>query len=174
MRLMNEQDSMVDVAGGRTRKLATRRQRMVAGVVAGIGFVGIVGMSVALVDGGLHTRSLLRPVPNGVQATGTVVDVYVHRYKGVVYAPIVMFTDTAGRRHTFRAPTSSEPPTIGGSALVSFDPLNPADAHDLSDNSASWKMPFYTGAILLTFVSLEGLVLGGFVLRRRRSRQTRT
>ena len=83
--------------------------------------LAVVGMSVSLLVGGLHTRSLLRPVPGGVRANGTVVDVYVHRYKGVVYAPIVAFTDSAGQVHTFRAPTSS---TGRRSALRRWCPTN--------------------------------------------------
>ena len=170
---MGEKDATVEVAGGRTRKPATRRQRVVTGVFAGLGFLAVVGMSVSLLVGGLHTRSLLRPVPGGVRANGTVVDVYVHRYKGVVYAPIVAFTDSAGQVHTFRAPTSSDRPTIGASALVSYNPMNPAEAHDLSDSSRSWRTPFYTGAILLTFVSVESLAVGAFVVHRRRRRARR-
>ena len=162
-----------DPGGQRTRTPATRRQRVVAGVFAGLFSLIVVGMSVSLVVGGLHTRSLLRPVPGGVQATGTVVDVYAHQYRGVVYAPIVAFTDSAGRRHTFRAPTSSDQPTIGAPALVSYNPANPAEAHDLSDSSGSWKMPFYTGAILLTFVSIEGVAVGVFVMHRQRRRRAR-
>ncbi len=155
---------------GRMRADRTVRQRVVAAAVAGFAFLAVAGMSVALVAGGLHTRSLLRPVPGGVQVNGKVVDVYVHRGKGVVYAPIVAFADSAGRSHTFRAPTSSERPTIGASALVSYDPLDPADAHDLSDSARSWKLPFYTGAILLTIVLIESLAVATFVVRRRARR----
>lgn len=131
-------------------------------------------MSVALIVGAWDTRSLLRPVPGGLQVTGRVVDVSVHQYKGVVYAPIVAFTDSAGRVHTFRAPSSPERPLIGAPALVSYNPANPAEAHDLSDSSRSWKTPFYTGATLLTFVLVEGLAITAFVMNRRRCRRARS
>lgn len=171
---MSETDPVVAPVGGRRRKPASRRQRVVAGVVACLAFFAVVGMSVSLVVGGLHTRSLLRPVPGGVLVTGRVVDVYVHQYKSVVYAPIVAFTDSAGRVHTFRAPTSSDRPTVGAAALVSYNPANPDEAHDLSDSSRSWRVPFYTGAILLTFVLVESLAVGAFVLHRRRRPRART
>jgi hypothetical protein len=130
-------------------------------------------MSVPLVVGALHTRSLLRPVPGGVLVTGRVVDVHVQQFRSVVYAPIVAFTDSAGRVHTFRAPTSSDQPTIGAAALVSYNPANPDEAHDLSDSSRSWQTPFFTGTIVLTFVLVEGLAVGAFVLHRRRRRRAR-
>lgn len=171
---MEETDAGVEVAGRPRRKPATRRQRALAGVVAGLASLAVVAMSVALVVGGLRTRSLLRPVPGGVPATGTVVDVYVHRYKGVVYAPIVTFTDSAGRSHTFRAPASSERPLIGAAARVSYDPMDPADAHDLSDSSRSWELPFYTGVILLSFALVESIAIGVLVVRRRRHRRALT
>ena len=153
---------------------ASRRQRAVAGAVAGLFFLAVVGMSASLVVGSLHTRSLLRPVPGGVEVTGTVVDVYVHQYKGVVYAPVVAFTDASGRGHIFRAPTSSKRPTIGAPALVSYSPANAAEAHDLSDSSASWELPFYTGALLLTLISVETVAGGAFFIHRRRRRHART
>jgi hypothetical protein len=170
---MDETGAMADPRGRRPRMPASRRQRVVAVVVAGFCSLFVVGMSVSLVVRGLHTRSLLQPVPDGVEVTGTVVDVYVHQYKGVVYAPVVAFTDSAGRRHAFRAPTSSNRPTIGAPALVSYNPTKPVEAHDLSDSSGSWEMPFYTGAILLTFVSVEGLAGGAFLIHRRRRRRAR-
>jgi hypothetical protein len=166
--------AMADPGGPRPRMPASRGQRVVAVVFVGLCSLVVVGMSASLVVHALHTRSLLRPVPDGVEVTGTVVDVYVHQYKGVVYAPVVAFTDSAGRVHTFRAPTSSNRPTIGAPALVSYDPRNPVVAHDLSDSAGSWELPFYTGAILLTFVSVEGVAGGAFLVHRRRRRRARS
>lgn len=130
-------------SGRRGRKPLSKRQRIYFLIfyvlVLGVGLIaGIAG-----VRSSLRTRSLERPVPGGVATTGSVIAMNKIRARGYVYAPVVQFTDASGKTYQFIAPTSSDEPGVGSSALVSYDPGSPNHAHDLSDSSEAWEAPFY-------------------------------
>lgn len=131
----------------------------------------VATMAVWLLVAGWHDRSLTKPEPGWTQTRGTVVGIYSHRVRGMVYAPVIAFTDPAGGRHVFRAPTSSDAsPPVGSTVSVAYNPAKPADAHDLSATPASWEWPFYTGLLLLVLCG-AATVLGvrtRMVLRRQR------
>jgi uncharacterized protein DUF3592 len=135
-----------------------------ATVVAGF----VLACSIWLIAGGLHTRSLERPVAGGLTVTGTVIDVRVTHEKGYVYQPIVSFRDKAGRTVVFTAPGSSKEPTPGRAASVSYNPSHPLGAHDLSDSALAWQAPVYAGLFVL-FIALivPGLVILAIVRKRR-------
>ena len=112
---------------------------------------GIIGMSLTW-----HTRSLEQPVRGWTTTTGTVVGIHQEAVRdGYVYAPIVSFTDTTGATHQFTAPTGDNEPSVGDPAKVTYNPQNPAEAHDLSDHG-NWAFPFAT-AVFLTCLGALGL-----------------
>jgi hypothetical protein len=119
---------------------------------------GFLVMSVILIAAGLRHRALEQPIPGGIEVSGTVVDEHVTEgTKGYAYQPVVAFTDTVGRRVVFKPPGRSTPAGVGSRVLVSYDPRNPAEAHDLSDN-APWQWQLGAGVAILA-LSLIGIWL---------------
>jgi hypothetical protein len=104
---------------------------------------------------GLGIKGQVEPVRGWPQAAGWVAGfrTYQGGDQGPFYRAVVAF-----RAHnqvvTFDASTTTEePPVVGSRALVSYDPANPADAHDLSMGSA-WGFPFYAGIVFLVVALL--------------------
>jgi hypothetical protein len=77
--------------------------------------------------------------------------------KGYAYQPVVAFTDAAGRRIVFTPPGRSTSAGIGSRVLVSYDPRDPSEAHDLSDD-APWRWQLGAGMVILA-LSLIGIWL---------------
>jgi Protein of unknown function (DUF3592) len=149
--------------------VTSRRQRQTHPKLAIALLCFITVMGVYLIVGGLHRRHQLTAVSGGIVATGTVIGVRVDDSGSQgLYAPVVVFSTTSGRRIEFTAPTGTSRPAVGSSAQVSYSPQDPSQAHDLSDLDASWRWPFYTGLFVLVFDVLLVLVVARSLLRRRR------
>lgn len=128
-------------------------------------------MFVWLLVGGWHDRAMTKIVPGWVRTSGTVVDIYSHRERGMVYAPVIAFTDPSGGRHVFRASTSSDAsPPVGSTVRVAYNPAKPAEAHDLSATPASWEWPFYTGLFGFAMCAAATALGTRTLIRRRRHR----
>jgi len=144
------------------------RKEVAAWITVGVALVvclGGLGVSILLVAGGLHGRALSEPVPDGLQTTGTVVDVLSHSDKGTTYRAVLRFTDLHGQTHTFKGREGDEEPEIGEHGRVSYNPGRPGEAHDLRFNHGSWRWPFWTGIFTGT-VSLFGLASIVYLLKR--------
>lgn len=143
----------------RANRTPSQAARVIATVMAVLVLSLSYAGSITLIVSALHTRSLVRPVPGGIQTTGRVVEVQtVWAKDGDVYRPIVAFTDSSNHRIVFSAPTSDDEPNVGDSAQVSYDPDDPTTAHDLSDSSGSYSAPMFAGvAILIVAVALTPL-----------------
>jgi hypothetical protein len=112
-----------------------------------------IGLSIGLTVNGLSLRTHVEPVAGWSRTDGTVIGVVtVPVIKGAVYAPIIRFS-AVGHAVIFRGPTSSDIPTIGSRAAVSYDPHDPSDAHDLSLGSV-WEWQFYAGIASLPLEAL--------------------
>lgn len=140
-----------------------------------LGFSGVVilfllGMSIWLVTGGLHDRTLTEPVPGGVETTGTVVRVITHEGRGTTYRAVLRFTDRDGTVHHFTGNSGDERPEVGETGSVSYDPRRPEAAHDLTFNHTAWKWPFWTGIVTTSFTAFTALGVGvvAFKFLRRR------
>lgn len=91
-------------------------------------------------------RALLQPVKGGLVATGVVSGSHGGGLTGV--SPVITFVDNNGRRRDFTAPSSSRLPAMGTPATVSYDPSDPAAAHDLSDAGAQWPLGVGVGLLI--------------------------
>lgn len=78
----------------------------------------------------LHERSLASPIPGGVRTIGTVTDVEPFCGRGCSYDAVVTYT-VDGRTYTVTGTRRNDAPRIGSPNPVSYDPHNPADAHDI-------------------------------------------
>jgi hypothetical protein len=130
-------------------------------VIRGVFFLSVCGflaMAIVLIAGGLRHRALEQPISGGVTVSGTVIEEHVTEgAKGYAYGPVVAFTDTTGGRVVFTPPGRSRPAGIGSRVVVSYDPRDPAEAHDLSDK-APWQWQLGTGVFILA-LSLVGIWL---------------
>jgi Protein of unknown function (DUF3592) len=114
--------------------------------VAGLNLVALVmvGLCIWVVTLGLGVRSQVEPVAGWRLTSGWIAkSQVVQTDRGEVYHPVVAF-QAQNRLITFTAPTTTSPPRIGARAEVSYDPQDPARAHDLSMGSA-WELEFYGG-----------------------------
>ncbi len=126
--------------------------------------VFVIAAGVLLVVIGLHNKDLAGPGPRGVTAVGTV---FYITHNGALVAPMVEFTDTAGKRISLRLPAGSSLPALGSNVRVSYRPSDPGRARDLSDDSAGWKWQFYTGAFILLVALGFYLILALAIIKRR-------
>jgi hypothetical protein len=149
------------------------RQRAIV-VLLGACFVlglGLVALCIWVTVLGLGIRDRVEPVRGWPQAAGWVAGFHTYQGdSGPYYRPVIAFR-ADNRVIRFDAPTTTtEPPVVGSRALVSYDPLNPADAHDLSMGSGAWELPFYGGIIFLVVVLALGFFFTRQILRVRRRR----
>ncbi len=153
------------------RPLSPRAARAISAYITlmlvGIIVVGVVGIVI-----GWHTRAQERPVHGWTTTTGTVVGVRNEAVRdGYVYGPIVSFVDSDGNPHRFTAPTNDDEPTVGEQATISYDPANPAHAHDLSDSGTNWLGPFVVGIFITSFgTPMFGFLTWIRIHQRRRNR----
>jgi hypothetical protein len=92
-----------------------------------------IGLGAWLVAGGLGIRSHVEPVAGWPQTTGWVAGFHAYQPSyadGPYYRAVIAFR-AAGHVVMFSAQVPG-PPTVGAPARVTYDPHNPADAHDLS------------------------------------------
>lgn len=125
--------------------LSKRRPTWARALFAVAAYAFLLSMSISLIIGGLRSRSDSLPVPGGVETTGTVVRVVSQTFRGTTYRAVIRFVDGAGVAHTFTGESGEQQPRVGAAAEVSYDPVHPAVAHDLTFNHTSWRWPFYTG-----------------------------
>jgi hypothetical protein len=146
-----------------------RRQRGVGVSIVVAGLVAFVAGGVYFIGSGLHSRSLTHPIAGGLETRGTVVEVYQGGGDGTSAGPVVGFTDASGQRVAFDAPIGSHVPVIGQVAVVSYDPRNPAHAHDLSDTASGWKLLLWVGVAAIVGGFAWTALLGRVMLRACRS-----
>jgi hypothetical protein len=110
--------------------------------------VFMTGLMIWVTMQGLSIRRQVEPVAGWQQTSGWIASfntVQTPSNSQPVYYPLIGFR-AQGRIFTFRSPTTLSLPTVGARAQVSYDPRDPAQAHDLSMGSA-WKLPFYGGLV---------------------------
>jgi hypothetical protein len=107
-----------------------------------------------------HDRSLLEPIPGGIQASGTVVGSQQSCNRGCAYTAVIRYTDRRGGVHTFTVPYQSDEPIIGSAVTVSYDPAAPADAHDISRSPSTYDLQLGTFIILTALGGLTALGAG--------------
>lgn len=100
---------------------------------------------------GVGIKGQVEPVPGWRQTTGWIAGFHTSNTgRELTYSRVIRFR-ADGHVVSFTTPTNSAVPVVGAAAQVSYDPSNPADAHDLSMGSA-WETAFYVG--------IAGLLLG--------------
>lgn len=95
-----------------------------------------------------------------MHADGRVLELMtIRNNRNVLFAPKVIFTDTAGRSVTFVSSLSSSPPDYraGGKALVAYDRMNSTHA-EVDSFSARWMVVLILGGIG-TVMALLGTLL---------------
>jgi hypothetical protein len=109
-----------------------------------------IGLGVALLVAGLGIRSQTDPVAGWPQTTGWVAAVHYSWPSSAnepTYVPVIAFR-VADHVVMFSAPGDSNQPAVSAPAQVSYDPRDPADAHDLSIGSR-WEGVAYLGVGIL-------------------------
>jgi hypothetical protein len=110
--------------------------------------LNVVAIGVVALISGLGIRSQIEPVSGWRQTTGWIAgSVASNTGDEWIYAPVVWFR-ADGRVVRFDGQKSATRPSIGAPARVSYDPRNPADAHDLSQSSV-WEPRIYIAVICL-------------------------
>jgi Protein of unknown function (DUF3592) len=129
----------------RARKLLMRSGVVILAVPILV-ILGMTGLMIWVLLHGLSIRSQVEPVSGWQQTSGWIADVRtVDAGRGPVYHPVIAFR-ARDRVVTFNAPTTTSVPTAGARTEVSYDPRDPARAHDLSMGSA-WEIWFYGGLV---------------------------
>jgi hypothetical protein len=123
-----------------------------------------------LITNALNTRSLSQPIPNGITTTGTIVNYRTSTdpKTGTTYHPEDTFHATNGRTYTIFGPRGGHRPVIGATVTISYNPRNPAQAHDLtSDND--WDANLIVCGSM-AFLVAAAIAIGTRIDRRRRKR----
>jgi Protein of unknown function (DUF3592) len=145
------------VKGGRGRaeasyrpRATTARRRIALALLFSLPIIFIAAGIWSLLIG-LGIRSQIEPVHGWHQTTGWIAGFHTSNTgRELTYSRVIRFR--AGEHVvSFTAPATSAVPVVGAVAQVSYDPSNPADAHDLSMGSA-WEPALYVG--------IGGLLLG--------------
>ena len=114
-----------------------------------------VGFGVAFLIGGIHRYDAVKPIAGGRTTAGTVTQVNTRQNCGrhgctTYYTPIIQFTAN-GRDFTFAGPDSNRSMNTGDQVQVSYDPGNPAVAHDLSAGEGQAWTQIAVGAVAILF-----------------------
>jgi hypothetical protein len=148
------------VAGNRRR--AFRLRKPVAFVLLGVFAVApcpILWQSITGLRSVEHSRSLLRPLAGGAEATGLVVSVRKSCDLSCTYQPAIQFTDNVtGSVYSFTAPYQDAKPAVGSTVTVSYSRQNPAEAHDISAAPSTWDVPLFS---MIFGIVVSGLWLTG-------------
>ena len=96
-----------------------------------------------------------------VATTGTVIGLRAFselENHGVTYAPVFLFSEANGTRHTIDSHASSNPPgfSIGQKVPVLYEPDRPTHAK-IDSHWQLWALPDVFGAVGFTFVLLSFL-----------------
>ncbi len=127
------QDQSSSPADGGTRWHRRPANRPVTLVV----LLVFAGIGVFFIVSGYNGWAAVRPVAGGKTATGTVVSVTNGESCGRYgcspnWTPTIQFETPGGAAHTFVGPTYSSEIDTGQTVNVSYDPADPAVAHDVS------------------------------------------
>lgn len=120
-----------------------------------------------------HSRAQLLPVSGGIQTTGRVLAVQASCDGSCTYEPTIEYTGLRGHAYRFTAPYQSEFPAVGSTVTVSYNPRDPAGAHDISASLSNWDLPLGTAIFATALGGLSVLGAGSVVvvaLVRRRAR----
>jgi hypothetical protein len=156
-----EPDEWVSVVNRRGAVAHSRRagkgRRYTALVLLFLFPVVWVGLGAWLVAGGLGIRSHVEPVAGWPQTTGWVaaLDAYQPSYANETYYRAVIAFRAAGHVVMFSAQVPG-PLTVGAPARVTYDPHNPADAHDLSLGSYGEGQIYLGVGCLVSGVTVMG------------------
>lgn len=129
------------------------------------------GLGAWLLAAGLGLRSQVEPVAGWPQTTGRIAGFHTYQpsYDNEpTYRPVIAFR-AAGHVVMFSAPGASVPPTVGAPVRVTYDPRNPADAHDLSLGSDGDGQIYLGIGFLVLGVALMALLYWLIFVRRRKS-----
>jgi hypothetical protein len=109
------------------------------------------------------------PIRGGLLTTGTVISWTVHHGArvGETYTPIIAYT-VGGQSYTFSGIYAESRPRFGSSVTVSYDPADPAHAHDLSAGRGHTLSDTLFGVALLLFSGFWFYVLARAARRQRR------
>lgn len=113
---------------------------------------------IALVGWGYMTVKNKLDGTNFVKAEGTVIrmrEVPSNENSGVTWAPVIKFTDRAGKEHTFESTVSSDPPAykVGEKVEVLYPEGKPEDVF-INSFMEKWFTPimlFFAGIVMLPF-----------------------
>jgi hypothetical protein len=113
----------------------------------------------------------VQPVSGGKTATGTVVSVVSGESCGRYgcspnWTPTIRFETPDGASHTFAGPLYSSEIDTGQTVDVSYDPANPAAAHDVSASDTEGFVGIGFGVFALVF-GLVSFLLGIGAIHRR-------
>ena len=136
-------------------------------VILSIVMVALLGGGAALIVRGLHEHSAGQPIPGGVTTTGTVVSVQQYCTKGCTYQPTISYV-VDGHTYQFAGVTRNGDPAVGSSDKISYDPLDPAVAHDLGGGSARYITDVVMGGVCTLISLLLGWVIATTPRRLRR------
>ncbi len=127
-------------------------------------FNAAAGLILAIIFGWLYYTGVSREAAfkrDGVEATGTVVDVKESRGRRgrVTRYPVIEFTDQSGNTHTFESPSSHKTATVGSSMTIKYSASNPSIA-DIEGGDSAWIW----GLVALGCLGY-GIVNGGLAVR---------
>ena len=135
-----------------------------------IGWFFLVGGICMLVAGSVTYLYARAFVQDASKAGGIVVEMVERRGdSGVMFAPVVAFSDAEGKEHKIYSTTSSYPPSyrVGEKVTVLYDPNSP-DEGKLDAFFGLWLVPF-----ILTVIGVTHSLIGvGLVYFGRRWRRT--
>ena len=131
----------------------------------------LLAFGVFLVVNSYNRWSEAQPVAGGKTTSGSVVAVALGQSCGryscsPTWTPTIRFMTTDGVAHTFVGPESNSQLSDGDSVRVSYDPANPAVAHDVSAGTGSSLVELGLGVFLLVF-GLGSFIVGLEVVHRR-------
>lgn len=114
-------------------------------IIALVLLVGFGGGAIMLMRG-LEQRSAAAPLAGGMRTTGTVVAVSKSCFKGCTYRPTISYV-VEQHTYTFVGVVHAYRPAIGSSDPISYDPSDPAIAHDLGGSEGAWIGSVVIGAL---------------------------
>lgn len=147
----------------------TRNRAM---VILTVIMVALLGGGAALIVRGMHEHGAGQPIPGGITTNGTVVSVQQYCAKGCTYQPTISYV-VDGQTYQFVGVIRNGFPPVGSSDPISYDPSNPAIAHDLGGSAARYVVDIILGGVCILISLLLGWVVVTTPRRlRRRAAQT--
>jgi Protein of unknown function (DUF3592) len=120
---------------------------------------------------GYNDWAAVQPIAGGKTVTGTVVSVVNGESCGRYgcspnWTPTIRFETSSGETHTFVGPTYSSEIDAGESVRVSYDPADPAVAHDVSGSDRDGLVLIGFG-VFATVVGVGSFLIGLEAIHRR-------